>query len=108
MTTETYVQATGLKPDRAEEYLRHHAEPWPEVTASLRAAGLHDYTIHYLPEAGLLVQRFSITADDPAAALRRLSEQAEMQPWLRLMTGCQTPFPGHAGRAPMREVFRLE
>jgi hypothetical protein len=57
MTTETYVQAIGLKPERAEEYLRHHAEPWPEVTASLRAAGLHDYTIYYLPEAGLLVQR---------------------------------------------------
>lgn len=108
MTTETYVQAIRLKPERAEEYLRHHAEPWPEVVASLHAAGLHDYTIHYQPEAGLLVQWFSITSDDPAAALRRLSEQPEMQPWLRLMMGCQAPFPGHAGWAPMREAFRLE
>ena len=108
MTTETYVQAIGLKPERAEEYLRHHAEPWPEVTARLRAAGLHDYTIHYLPEAGLLVQRFSITADDPAAALRDLAKQPEMQTCLRLMTGCQTPFEGHASWAPMRETFRLD
>ena len=108
MTTETHVQAIRLKPERAEEYLRHHAEPWPEVVTALREAGLHDYTIHYLPEAGLLVQRFSITSDDPAAALRRLSEQPEMQPWLRLMTGCQTPFDGHASWAPMREAFRLD
>ena len=108
MTTETHVQAIQLRPERAEEYLRHHAEPWPEVVKALREAGLHDYTIHYLPEAGLLVQRFSITSDDPAAALRRLSEQPEMQPWLRLMTGCQTPFDGHAGWAPMREAFRLD
>ncbi|HVG48451.1 MAG TPA: L-rhamnose mutarotase [Rubellimicrobium sp.] len=108
MITETHVQAIHLLPERVEEYLRHHAEPWPEVVAALREAGLHDYTIHYQPEAGLLVQRFSITAEDPAASLARLSAQPEMQPWLRLMTGCQRPVPGHHSWAPMREVFRLD
>ena len=108
MITETHVQAIHLLPERVEEYLRHHAEPWPEVVAALREAGLHDYTIHYQPEVGLLVQRFRITAEDPAASLARLSAQPEMQPWLRLMTGCQKPVPGHRSWAPMREAFRLD
>ena len=108
MINQTHVQAIYLKPERAQEYLRHHAEPWPEVVARLRAAGLHDYTIHYQPEAGLLVQRFSITADDSAAALRGLAERPEMQPWLQLMMSCQTPMAGYASWAPMPEVFRLE
>ena len=42
MTDEVHVQAIGLRPERAEEDLRLHAEPWPEAIAALRATGLHD------------------------------------------------------------------
>jgi len=50
------------------------------MVAALREAGLHDYTIHCEPEASLLVQRFSITAEDPTVSLARLSGQPEVQP----------------------------
>ena len=108
MTTEPYVQAIGLRPERADEYLRLHAEPWPEVIAALRKAGLHDYTIHYHPGANLLVQRFRVASSDPVASLRWLSEGEVMRPWRELTADRQAPLPGHASWAPMRQVFRLE
>jgi L-rhamnose mutarotase len=29
MNREVYVQTIGLRPERADDYLRLHAEPWP-------------------------------------------------------------------------------
>jgi L-rhamnose mutarotase len=78
------------------------------VIASLRGAGLHDYTIHYNPGAQLLVQRFRVAAPDPATALRGLSESEVLQPWTELTASCQRPLPGYVSWAPMSEVFRLE
>ena len=108
MTRDYHVQGIGLRPERAEEYLRLHAEPWPEVIAALWQAGLRDYTIHHHAGANLLVQRFRVEGPDPAASLRWLSEGESMRAWRELTAGCQAPFAGHASWAPMREVFRLE
>ncbi len=34
-----------LKPGRREEYKRRHDEIWPEMTAVLNEAGIHNYTV---------------------------------------------------------------
>ena len=107
MRDEVQAQAIGLRPGRAEEDLRLHASPWTEVTAALRHAGLHDHSIHRQEAADLLVQR-RVTGPDPAAALRTSSHGEALRPRREITAACRSPLPGHAGWAPLREVFRLD
>jgi L-rhamnose mutarotase len=34
-----------IRPDKIEEYVRAHAEVWPEMLDALRGAGIRNYTI---------------------------------------------------------------
>ncbi len=44
-----------LKPDRISDYLRAHANVWPEVLSALREAGWHNYSLFLRPGDGLVV-----------------------------------------------------
>ena len=42
---ERYAWKGYIYPGKREEYIRRHDEIWPEMTALLNEAGIHNYTI---------------------------------------------------------------
>ena len=41
-----YAWTWRIKPNRIDEYVRMHKEPWPEIMREHSAAGIRDYSIH--------------------------------------------------------------
>lgn len=70
-----------LRPGAEEEYDRHHAAVWPEVVATLRAHGYHEYTIHRRGTLVVSVVRRSTPGEQPeipAEVQRRVDEWHEL------------------------------
>ena len=42
---ERYAWKARVLPGKLEEYIKRHDEIWPEMTAVLNEAGIHNYTI---------------------------------------------------------------
>jgi L-rhamnose mutarotase len=85
-------QAIRVRPERIEEYERLHAEPWPGVLATLRAANVHNYSIFRHGE--LLFAYFEYTGDDFAADMARIAADPVTQSWWQLTDAMQEPLPG--------------
>ena len=60
-----------MNPGQAEEYRRRHDEIWPEMVATLRAAGVSDYTIWLDPETNHLFATLMRKDDHGMDALPR-------------------------------------
>jgi L-rhamnose mutarotase len=45
MTKERFMWRAKLLPGMKDEYVRRHRAVWPEMTALLNAAGIHNYSI---------------------------------------------------------------
>ncbi len=44
-----------LEPGAADEYVRRHADPWPELMEEIARQGVRTFSIYLLPESGLFV-----------------------------------------------------
>jgi L-rhamnose mutarotase len=85
-------QVIRVLPERIEAYERLHAEPWPGVLATLRAANFHNYSIFRHGE--LLFAYFEYTGDDFAADMARIAADPVTQSWWQLTDAMQEPLPG--------------
>ena len=107
-----YCFALDLKddPNLIAEYKRYHVEIWPEVTRSIKDAGVADLEI-YLTGNRL----FMILEAGPSFSLEGKAaadlENPKVQEWERLMWEYQQPLP-HAKAGEkwrlMERVFKLE
>jgi L-rhamnose mutarotase len=86
----------GLKPEMREEYVRLHANPWPEMDAALQAAHIRNYSIFLSPKDNLLFGVWDYQGDDFAADMQRLGDLPITRQWLALTNACQTSMPGDA------------
>jgi len=72
-----------VKPEKLEEYVRIHAEVWPELLADLRAAGYRNYSIFSDgPELFAYLE-----CDDFAAAQAAMAKSDANHRWQAWMTG---------------------
>jgi L-rhamnose mutarotase len=92
----SYAWVLGVRPGCEDEYKRRHDELWPEMDATLRAAGLRNYHIfrHGLTLFGYfetddLGATIAHLRDDPVNA--RWSES--MAPLMQIDTDPRTGFP---------------
>jgi L-rhamnose mutarotase len=102
------AQRTGfvlrVRPDRIDEYVRRHAEVWPEMLGALSAAGIRNYTIF---RSGNEVFGY-FEADDLAAAEAYLAAQEVSARWQDAMVGLlEERVPDH-GPPPLEQIFRLD
>jgi L-rhamnose mutarotase len=110
---KVFAQTLNLKddPEVISQYRRHHAEPYPEVVAALRAVGIINLEIFLL---GRRLFMYLTTTDDfdPAVDFPRyLALHPRCQAWEDLMTTFQEPVPeAQPGQkwAPMECVFDLQ
>jgi L-rhamnose mutarotase len=96
-----------VKPDRLDEYKRHHRAVWPEVLQALRQTGWNNYSLFLRPD-GLLVgylETESFEAARAGMAKREVNErwQREMADFFVQPDGT---LPDRA-MAPLEEVFHL-
>ena len=91
-----YAWVLEVRPGYEEEYKRRHDEIWPEMTAALRAAGVHNYNIF---RHGLTL--FGYFETDDLEKTRAALAQSEvnrkwgehMAPIMRIETDPATNFP---------------
>ncbi|HLZ49635.1 MAG TPA: L-rhamnose mutarotase [Candidatus Acidoferrum sp.] len=110
--TRRFCLALDLKddPDLIAKYRRHHERIWPEITQSIKDAGIEDMEI-YLHGARLFMimevnERFSFVAKAQADC-----ENPKVREWEELMWKFQQPLPdakpGEKWRL-MERIFKLE
>jgi L-rhamnose mutarotase len=83
-----------LRPEKAEEYVALHAEPWPGVLEGIRASGIRNYSI-FLRD-GLLFGYFEYVGDDFEADMAAAAADAVSQEWWKLTGPCQEPLDSAA------------
>ena len=89
-----YCLTLDLKddPQLIAEYKRHHEKIWPEITRSIKHAGIEDLEIYLLGTRMFMImevnQNFSF--ERKAVADR---QNPKVQEWEQLMWSFQQPFP---------------
>ena len=105
-----HVLAIDLKddPEIIRAYVEHHQAVWPEVLASLRAAGIADMDIHILGRR--LVMIVDADTDLGSAFAAHAASHPRVAKWEALMKAMQEPAPGGGHGewwTEMRPIFRL-
>jgi L-rhamnose mutarotase len=96
-----------IRPEKRDEYVRRHAEVWPEMLEALRAAGWHNYSL-FLCEDGTLIGYLECEDFSAAQAAMAVTEvnarwQAEMAEFFSGLDGGAPDEGMHAER----EIFHL-
>ncbi|WP_405970559.1 L-rhamnose mutarotase [Streptomyces sp. NBC_00988] len=102
------AQTIRLRPERRQEYLALHAAVWPGVEATLRRAGIRDYSIFL--HGDILFGHFEYVGEDFEADMAAIAADPETQRWWKLTDPCQEPWPdrGTSGQwSEMTEIWRL-
>lgn len=102
-----YAFQLRIRAEAIEQYDREHARVWPEMQASLRAAGISEYSIFRRGQDLLLCMR----VDDFEAAWSYLDRNPVNQRWQQFMQPLFEPVLGlQAGErfAMWKEIFYLE
>src|ERR1700726_1004573 len=89
-----YCLTLDLKddPELIREYRRHHQAVWPEVTESLRQAGIFDLGLYLFDTRLVMIlevnERFSFEEKE-----RLDRDNSKVQEWEQLMWNFQKPLP---------------
>ena len=108
-----YASVTEVLPEKLDEYLRLHANPWPGVLRTITAARIVNYSIHFRTfDDGrhYLFTYFEYVGDNFDADTAAIAANEETQRWWALCKPCLKPFAGQAPGdcwAPLQEVFYL-
>ena len=107
-----YCLTLDLKddPELIAEYKKRHETIWPEVTASMKQAGVVDMEIYLLGTRMFMIME--VTEDFSFAAKAKADQDsAEVQEWEQLMWQFQQPLPfAKPGEkwVMMEKIFQLE
>jgi L-rhamnose mutarotase len=107
-----YCLTLDLKDDPAliAEYKRHHEKIWPEITRSIRDAGIEDLEIYLLGTRMFMIMEVGPEFSFEAKA-KSDAANPKVQDWEKLMWKFQKPLPqARPGEKwlLMDRVFKLE
>jgi len=103
---QRYGMVLRVRPERLEEYKRHHRAVWPGVLERISRSGITNYSIYH--REGWLFAYFEYRGDDFESDMRLMAADPETLRWWDLMEPMQEPLPTRAPGewwAPMEEVF---
>lgn len=109
MSVQRIASVIRLRPEKQDEYLRLHADPWPGVMATLKRAGVSNYSIFL--HGDLLFSYLEFSGESWSEAQAEIARDPETQRWWTLTDPCQMPVQGaQPGEwwSAMRPVFLLE
>jgi L-rhamnose mutarotase len=109
MTMVRHSQIINVRPEMRDEYLRLHADVWPDVLARLSASRVQNYSIFI--HGDLLIAYFEYAGDDYEADMAAIAADPVTQEWWKLTDPCQRSVDGAeegSGWADAREIFHLD
>jgi L-rhamnose mutarotase len=96
----------SVRPDRHDEYARRHGPIWPDLAETLRAHGVHSYSIFLHPETSQLFGYVEVEDEARWAAIARTDV---CRRWWAFM---QDIMPANPDDSPvsrdLTEVFHLD
>jgi L-rhamnose mutarotase len=104
-----YGQVLRLRPGAKEEYVRYHANVWPEVLHTIRECNIRNYSIFYKDDS--LFAYFEYVGNDFEADMAKMAADPKTQEWWAIMKPLQEPLPTRAAGewwANMEEVFHTD
>jgi len=110
--TKRYCLTLDLKdePSLITEYKRHHEKIWPEITKSIKDAGILDLEIYLLGTRLFMVMEVNEQFSFDAKA-RADQKNQKVQAWEELMWKFQKPLPDAEPGEKwllMERIFKLE
>ncbi len=106
-----FGQVLGLRPEKYDEYKRHHAEIWPEIAAAIHAAGIRNYSIFHRQDRLFAYYEYVGPPEEYTARMQTLGQAPRMREWWDLMEPMQIPDPDRAPDtwwSDMEEVFHQD
>ena len=106
---QRFGQVIAVKPEKLEDYIYWHQNPWPEVNAMIQACHIQNYSIFH--HNGLLFAYFEYDGDDFEADMDKMSQDPKTQQWWELVKPFQDPLPDRAVGAwwsDMKSVYHLD
>lgn len=82
-------QLVGIKKEKLEEYIKYHANVWPEVLDKIKECNIRNYSIYQHDEQ--LFAYFEYTGDDFDADMRKMAADETTQKWWAIMKPMQSP-----------------
>ena len=106
-----YCLTLDLKddPKLIDEYERYHEKIWPEITRSLKDAGIEDLEIYRLGTRMFMIMEVN-DKFSPEAKARADAANPKVREWEELMWRFQKPLPeAKPGEKwlPMKKIFSL-
>ena len=110
--TKRHCLTLDLKddPQLIDEYRRYHEKIWPEITKSIRGAGIEDMEIYLLGTRMFMVMEVNNNFSF-AAKVKADAANPKVREWEDLMWRFQSPLPNaKPGEKwlPMERIFKLE
>jgi L-rhamnose mutarotase len=102
-------QVIRVRPEAIDAYERLHADPWPGVLATLRAANIRNYSI--FRHGDVLFAYYEYVGTDHGGDLARIAADPVTQAWWRLTDAMQDPYPERADGSwwlDLAEVFHTD
>ena len=93
-TVQRYGSVIGLKPEKKDEYVKLHADTWPEILKQIENSNIRNYSIYMgeLDDGNLyLFSYFEYTGDDFEADMKKMAADPKTQEWWKLTDPCQIP-----------------
>lgn len=86
---------TGLKKERAEFYVKLHANAWPGVLRRIRDSNIRNYSVALKEIEGklYLFSYFEYVGDNYEADMAKIAADPETQRWWKETDPCQIPLP---------------
>ena len=96
----------SVNPGQHEEYERRHNPIWPELEATLKAHGVHNYSIFLDDATNQLFGYAEIESEEQWAAI---AETEICQRWWQHMREIMPSNPDDSPQSnPLREVFHID
>lgn len=99
----------GIKPDAINEYIKIHADVWPEVLATIHACNIRNYSIFL--HNNQLFAYYEYVGQDHDADMAKMAADLKTQEWWAITEPMQVPLESRkAGEfwADMPEVFHFD
>lgn len=101
-----FGQVIRVKPGKLDDYKRLHADPWPEILATITDCNIRNYSIFTFDS--LLFAYFEYVGQDWESDAARMAVDPKTQEWWSYTAPCQEPISGASDGdwwADMEEVF---
>jgi L-rhamnose mutarotase len=104
-----YGMVIKIRPEKLQEYMKYHADVWPDVLDMIEQCNIKNYSIYH--KDGWLFSYFEYHGNDFQADMDKMAADKRTQEWWALMKPMQIPLETRADGewwADMEEVFHTD